>query len=61
MSDSERITNDTKLQRAVKRGSRTHWSSRESRRWRGVLLSYALKHHGHDYFIAEIDSLGRIV
>jgi hypothetical protein len=62
MSDSRRITNETKSIRSVEKGSRRTRECRSQRLyWRGVLLSFALKHHGHDYFIAEIDCLGRIV
>ena len=63
MSDSRRITKDAKVRSAIERaGKRFHWSNtRERRHWRGVLLSFALKHHGHDYAIREVDSLGRIV
>lgn len=62
MSDSRRITKHGKLRRAIERaGTRLYNVTRERRRWRGVLLSFALHHHGHDYAIREVDSTGAIV
>lgn len=54
MSDSARITNDTKAKLAARRSFVTRAGTRERKRMRGLILSVALG-RGSDYVIAEWD------